>query len=259
MKRINQYQKKLFKIAADKKLWLRVLGEVNDLQVWFIRTREGLKRDCPRLLIVAGFHGEEQAGPLALLKWLEGFDPNLYQHVNLSFIPIINPVGFNACDRYNDKNEKTNCGFCHPEQGDPPSREGVILLKNFPILKASARDGFLSLHEDITSDKYYLYTFERTPEPGPFTYAMRDEIAKFFDVPLDNEIVSTDAMGGKGVLVSNGIVYRLCDGSFEDFCFHEGTVRAVVTETPGQFKLQQRVDAGVAVMNKFIELCAEEK
>jgi hypothetical protein len=254
---INNFNKRLFKVASDKKLWLRVLGEVGGSQIWFIRTREGLKHSIPRLLIVAGFHGEERAGPLALVRWLEEFDPNLYQHVNLSFIPIVNPVGFDLGERYNDKKEKTNCGFCHPEQGDAPSHEGVILIKNSQILKVSARDGFLSLHEDVTSEKYYLYTFERSKEPTQFTYLLRDEIGKFFEVPLDNETVTTDASGGKGVLVQNGIVYRLCDGSFEDWLFHEGTIMAAVTETPGKFKLQRRIDASVALITKFIELSIE--
>lgn len=255
MKSINIFYKRLFKVASDKKLWLRVLGEVGGYQIWYVRTREGLKHSCPRLLIAGGFHGEEKAGPLSIVQWLEEFDPNLFQHVNLSFIPVVNPVGFNLGRRYNDKNEKTNCGFCHPENEDHPSREGIILIKNFPLIKASAKDGFLSLHEDATSEKFYLYTFERTPEPGTFTHSLRDEEAKFFKDPLDGELVTTDACSGKGVLVENGIVYRLCDGSFEDWLFHEGTVRAAVTETPGKFKLKERVNASMALIGKFIELC----
>lgn len=247
--------KKLYRIAAEKKLWLRVLGEVDRYPIWYIRNQDGYT-NRPRLLIVAGFHGEEIAGPLALIRWLEVFDVNLYKKVNLSFIPLINPVGFNKNQRYNDQNEKNNCGFCHPESGDRPSQEGIILLKNSQLLKSSSKHGFLSLHEDILAKKFYLYTFEREAEPTAFTYALRDVLGSFFKESLDGETVTTDAHGGDGVLVKDGIVYKLCDGSLEDWLFHEGAIRAVVTETPGKYPLKIRVDANMALITKFIELSA---
>lgn len=207
---------------------------------------------------MAGFHGEEQSGSLALLKWLEDFDPHLYGHINLSFIPIVNPTGFQLRTRYGESKQKTNCGFCHPENGDQPSQEGVILIKHFQMLKMSAKDGFLSLHEDIDANHFYLYSFERTKEPGPFTIAMRDEEAKFFE-PLTDAFVTTDASGDKEVHVQDGIVYRLCDGSFEDWLFHEGVNRAIVTETPGKLKLDKRIQANLALIERFIHISLELK
>jgi hypothetical protein len=206
--------------------------------------------------MVAGMHGEEIAGPLSIIKWLEEFDPQLFYSFNLSFIPIINPVAYQLGRRYNLKNEKSNCGFYNTKaSGDKPSEEGIILLKNLPLLKACSRDGFLSLHEDITSSKYYVYTFERTDAPGRFTNEMRNTLAGFFTDPLDNELVTVDALGGHGVMVNNGIVYKLEDGSLEHWLFTEGTVRVAVTETPGKFKLNERVKASMALIGKFIELC----
>lgn len=245
--------KKLYRIAAEKKLWLRVLGEVGPYPMWYV-SNHGSHTNHPRLLITAGFHGEEIAGPIALIQWLELFDPNLYKKVNLSFIPIVNPIGFNKRKRYNDKNEKTNCGFCHPESGDRPSQEGIILLKNAQLLRAASRHGFLSLHEDVTTDKFYLYTFEREQEPTNFTYVIRDVLGSFFTTPLHGETVTTDTNGGKSTVVENGIVYKLCDGSFEDFLFHEGTLRAVVTETPGMCSLNTRIRANATIITEFIEL-----
>jgi len=245
--------KRLYRIAAEKKLWLRVLGEVGGFPLWFIRNQDG-NTNHPRLLIVSGFHGEERAGPIALIQWLEAFDPNLYKKVHLSLIPIINPVGFNKNQRYNDEKERTNCGFCHPESGDRPSQEGIILLKNSQLLKNSSKHGFLSLHEDIPSEKFYLYTFERETEYTAFTRELRDTLGSFFKDPLHGETVTTDAHGGDGILVENGIVYKLCDGSFEDWLFHEGTIKAATTETPGKYPLKIRINANMALITKFIEL-----
>ncbi len=247
------FYKKMFNIVAEKKLWLTILG-TTQYPIWFIRNFDN-DRHYPRLLIASGFHGEERAGPLAILQWLEIFDPNLYRKVNLSFIPLVNPVGFNNGKRYNEKNEKTNCGFCHQERGDRPSQEGIILLKNSQLLRGASKHGFLSLHEDIDSSKYYLYTFEREDQPTTWTLGLRDVLGSFFQEPLHEETVTTDAQSDKGVWVENGIVYKLCDGSCEDWLFHEGAIKTMASETPGKFPLKQRIEANVAIMNKFIELC----
>jgi hypothetical protein len=261
MKRIVPYRKQLFTIAADKKLWLRVLGEVGKHQIWLIRTRENVSHGMPRLLIVGGFHGEERGGPLAILKWLSMFDINNLR-ADVSFIPIVNPEGFDEGKRYNSKNEKSNCGFCHPESGDKPSKEGVILMRQMPMLKMLSKDGFMSLHEDVNSKEFYLYTFEHSDEPGKFTEVMKDELKRHFDKALDGEVVSADATNSakdKKVTAKDGVVFKLCDGSFEDWLFHEGVPRCIVTETPGTDKLQDRVDAGVALINRFINISVEMK
>lgn len=260
---MTPYKKKLFKMAVDKKLWLRPLGEVGNHQIWMVRYKDTFRHNYPRLLIVAGFHGEEKAGPLAVQRWLETFDPNLYRYVDVTFVPVVNPEGFDQGKRYGNSKEKTNCGFCHPENGDKPSQEGIILLKNYQLLKNCAKDGFLSLHEDLSETHFYVYGFERLEKPGKFTLGLRNELSKYFKEPLDGELVGNDATRTRAeeeVLAKDGIVWRLCDGSFEDSLFHDGTNRCAVSETPGQeAKLEIRIQAGVAVINKFIELSLECK
>lgn len=262
MKRIVPYRKRLFTLAADKKLWLRVLGEVGNHQIWLVRTRESANHSLPRLLIAGGFHGEERGGPLAILQWLENFDVNALK-ADVSFIPIANPEAFDEGKRYNTKNEKSNCGFCHPESGDKPSKEGVILMRHMPFLKMLAKDGFLSLHEDVGSKEFYLYTFERTDEPTKFTKDLRSELAKHFEKALDGEVIHSDATNqakDKKVMAKDGVVFKLCDGSFEDWLFHEGVPRCAVSETPGSgIELKRRVDAGEAMINKFVQLSIDLK
>jgi len=254
MSRLSHFTSRLLQVSAEKKLWIRVLGHVERHPIWFLRNFDG-NRHGSRLLIIGGFHGEEQAGPFGILSWLEAFDPNLYTKVNLSFIPYVNPVGFNLNQRYNNDGEKSNCGFCHPESGDQPSKEGIILLKNFPLLKTSARQGFLSLHEDVTTTKTYLYSFERTDELSGLTLQLRDTLTQFFPDLLDDEYVVTDARGKERALAKNGIVWRLCDGSFEDYLFHEGTARCFVTETPAKdIPIKKRIEATRSVIDKFTSL-----
>lgn len=264
MAAIRTYYEELFDIAAKNGFWLRILGAVSGHKIWLIRTRDYYVPDYehtdPRLLIVAGFHGEEVAGPLAILKWLKTHDENVWKKIDLSFIPIVNPYGFAKGTRYGESGKKTNAGFCHTKELEgEPSPEGQILIDSISIIRPLAQDGFLSLHEDKSERGYYLYTFEHGPEPGKFTQGLKREIGKHFHRPVDGIRVFTDAQKEYGPMVKDGLIYRLCDGTFEDWLFHLGVPRCAVTETPGKYRLARRVEAGVAIIDKFIQLCEELK
>ncbi len=256
MAAIHKFNRMLFKVAADKGFWLRPLGELDGYEMWLVRTREiySFDHQDPRVLIVSGFHGEEVAGPWAILKWITDCDKKWLEKIDLSFIPIVNSYGFARRKRYGSQGIKTNSGFFHNEQtNESPSPEGQVLINHIDFLRPLAQDGFLSLHEDVTTKAYYVYTFEHGTKPGKFTYSLRRELGKYFPKRLDGVAVYADANNGNP-LVKNGLVYKLCDGSFEDWLFHLGVPKVAVTETPGKYKLQRRVIAGVGVIQKFLEL-----
>jgi len=254
MAAIRDYTKRMITVCGKKRFWLCNLGEVDGFPTWLIRTRPFVRHRLPKMLVVAGFHGEERAGPYTVLKWLESDNFDILKHVDISFLPLVNPVGFKNNTRYTDLGMKNNQGFCHPESNEKPSREGLILKNNIDLIKPLAEDGYLSLHEDNLVKGYYLYTFEKSKDPGPFSFGLRSELGKFFRKRLHNEVVEADSTNHTGPVVMDGIVYCFCDGSFDDWMFHLGVPRVAVTETPAKFKMKRRIDAGVAVINKFIDL-----
>jgi hypothetical protein len=265
---LAQYNKELLEVAAEKGFWLRILGSIGGYKIWLIRTRDYYVPDYTRkelrLLIAAGFHGEEPAGPWAILEWLKRCDTHLLTQIDLSFIPMVNPYGFKGSTsrktvRYGPSGMKTNTGFCHTvETGEEPSPEGQILLDHINLIRPLAQNGFLSLHEDKTERSFYLYTFEHGDEPGSFTEGLKKELKSHFPKYLDEVKVLTDADQGNSPVAKKGVIFRLCDGSFEDWMFHLGVERCATTETPGRYRLKRRIDAGVAVIDKFISLCQEE-
>lgn len=251
--KFERYTKKLFSVASRKGLWLRPLGELErGRYIWLVskRNHNGSK---PNLLIASGFHGEEPAGPWAILKWIETCDLKVLNEVNISFLPIVNPTGFNIGQRKNKWGEKINQGFCHPEKNEPLSREGKILLENSETLCEFARDGFLSLHEDTTTKKFYVY--DHSANAGDFGRFIRDEEDKYFDRLEDGTKVNEEE--DEEAFVKDGLIVGLHDGSFDDFLFHKGIPHVIVTETPGKFPLHRRVKAGLILINKFIDLSLE--
>lgn len=262
MAAIRTYTKQLFKIAAEKRLWLRILGEIEGEPMWLIRSRETRDHNDPKFLILSGFHGEEKAGPFAVLKWLTNCDPALFKKVDLSFLPIVNPIGFKKGVRYSIPGERNNQGFCHPESGEKRSREGDILYNNIDLLLLLAKDGYLSLHEDALVKEYYVYTFEKRRRAA-LTSGLLNTLGKHFNKPLDG-VPTTAGMTAEqisashevGVMVTKGWVNhrKLHDGSLEDYLYHAQVPRIAVSETPGLFTLKRRVNAGKEVIDKFIEL-----
>lgn len=266
MAAIRSYTKQLFQIAAEKRLWLLPLGQIEDEIIWLVRSRENTDHADPKMLIIAGFHGEEQAGPWAILKWLRACDVSTFRKVDLSFIPIVNPIGFKKNQRYSIPGEKNNQGFCHPEganackPGEKRSREGEILYNHLDMLLPLAKDGYLTLHEDKLVKEYYVYTFER--RQTAFTKGLKDVLEKYFRTPLDG--LTTNGLtpdqletyiGETGIMVKGGWVShrQLHDGSLEDFLFHANIPRIAVTETPGKYELKRRVAAGINIIDRYVD------
>jgi hypothetical protein len=234
--------------GARRGLVPETLGTVGDDPLLLLRPAGPLLGT--RLLLAAGFHGEEPGGCWGLLGFLRGGDAGLFERASLSLLPAVNPTGLRRGRRVNDWGENSNRGFCHVEPGDdPPSREGRILLEHLPALKELGRDGFLSLHEDEDYEEFYLYTFEDRGAPGPFSLALREaERAHFRQVP--------DGRIDEGQ-VRDGILFRECDGSFEDRLFHEGVPRTACTETPGRLALARRIAANAAIADAFVRFHLE--
>jgi len=258
---MGTYNKRLLACTSHKRLWITSLGLVKNWPIWLVRTSMKYDKKKPHVLIAAGFHGEEKAGPLAIMKWLES--KSWSHRIDMSFLPVVNPTGFDIGQRYNYLNQITNTGFCHTKElGDTPSMEGQTLLAyEEHIIKRLARDGFLSLHEDIATQEFYVYSYEPGLEPSPFALAIRDVEDRFFKRYEDGNGVITD---GSSVLypergvVKEAMVHNFCDGSYEDFRMHQGCPHSLATETPGKLPISKRVGANIAIMDTFIELTLKE-
>lgn len=233
----------MYQLASKRGFLVQKLGVVEKDPILLLTLKQFVKG--PNLLIAAGFHGEEPAGCGGVLRFLETAPQELINRANLSFLPLVNPTGFRFGIRVNYWGEDPNRGFCHTKSGRPePSKEGLILMKHLSILRSLAKDGFLSLHEDVEQSQFYIYTFENANAPGPFSETLRSEEAKFFS-PYPDGIL-------EGGLVRNGIIFRHCNSSFEDLLFHEGVHRTACTETPGLFDINKRVEVNARIIATFV-------
>lgn len=228
--------------ARRRELLVETLGEVGGFPILLLRAAPRQPR--PRLLIGAGFHGDEPAGSWGALRFLEEADPQLFESVELSMLPVVNPTGIRANRRVNDWGQNPNAGYFHPKPDSPgPSLEGQLLLANLERLSELAADGFLTLHEDPEQRNYYVYTGETTAAPGRFSQAMAAVGERFFSLAPDGPLEGTQVQGG--------VIFNFCTDSFDDAIFHRGSRRFACTETPGLLDFELRLRANAAIIEEF--------
>jgi len=109
----------------------------------------------PRVYVSAGIHGDEPAGPLALLELLKAGFFGVECHWLLS--PALNPDGLAAGSRGNRAGRDLNRDYW--QRRTPEVRAHAAWLEGQP-----APDLFLSLHEDWEVAGFYFYEINLGPD-----------------------------------------------------------------------------------------------
>lgn len=240
------------------------------------RVREGGK-DYPlvsletpgkkRLLLTAGFHGEEPAGPLTLARHLKKIVAHAEKHgVGLTIFPCINPSGFELGTRYNASGEKPNNDFLRYEltPGEwvgelPPGHSEFLRWKLYDggpketrlvrqeIARRPPPHAALDLHQDHYCPGVFTYAYVFGPseayQPLVSAASLHMEIGRSRAV---DEVNHTDADG----------LIRYHDGSVTDLCFRRGTHYTAALETTTASPMPSCEKTNLVWIKGFIELAA---
>lgn len=119
------------------------------LQAW---ERPG---DGPRVYLSSGIHGDEPAGPLALLDLMAGaFFP---ENIHWLLCPALNPTGLAAGTRDNADGIDLNRDYLQIRTREVAAHYEWLSQRPPPDL-------FLSLHEDWETHGFYLYEINLGPD-----------------------------------------------------------------------------------------------
>lgn len=134
-----------FALAAEAAGFSRVLLAETDagpLTAW-LRPDAG-----PRVYLSAGMHGDEPAGPLAMLRLMEDgfFKPG----IDWAICPALNPTGLAAATRENAAGTDMNRDYWLRSTAEVKAHAAWLESQPLPGL-------FLSLHEDWESNGFYFY------------------------------------------------------------------------------------------------------
>ena len=196
------------------------------------------------ILLSAGTHGDEPAGPLAVLDFLERRPADLPSGLDLTVFPCLNPHGYIHDTRENGDGVDINRSF-----EDDSTPEAVLLKK---LLSDQRFDLFIEFHEDWEFPGYYLFECVRGSSLGS-RIVSRVEAAgmpiydkpSIDDVPVHHGVATaTDEL-----LATHEIGYK----PLPLWLFRGHTDHVITSETPSQRNLNERVAAHVTALAVALE------
>lgn len=145
-------EKRIRDIAKRLKWRRRVLARVEGKAIYLLDNfhEPGAR---PRLLLSAGIHGDEPAGPEAVLSWLES-RPALLKQFHFLIMPCLNPWGVMQNSRADAQGRDLNRMF-HNERIEEIRAYRKEVERSGPFNLA------ITFHEDYDGQGMYLYELKR--------------------------------------------------------------------------------------------------
>ena len=151
-----------------------------------IFSRRPDRPSSPRVYISTGVHGDEPAGPLAILDLLETeqFSPD----IDWTLFPMLNPAGLRLNQRENHQGIDLN--------RDYKTRESKEVQAHTDYIEESEPwDLALSVHEDWESEGFYLYDLPTELTTG-WSRTVIENVGRVCPIDFGNEIDEMKAQGG---------------------------------------------------------------
>lgn len=207
----------------------------------FTRHASRITHDLPRIYISTGIHGDEPAGPLAVLQllrenaWPDGLD--------LWLCPCLNPAGFTLNRRGNGQGLDLNRQYLAPEAEETAAH--IHWLKRQPSF-----DLCLCLHEDWESDGFYLY--EQNPDQQPsLAETMVTRVSEV--CPIDRSEVIEGRPAHNGIIRPNIDPRTRPQWPEAFFLITHKTRLSYTLEAPSDFPVAARVAALTVAVNTAVE------
>lgn len=227
-------------VARAAGLRLESFASAGKLPICLLRTAAG--KDPSTIHLSAGIHGDEPAGPAALLAWAQKNAAQLRTHRFLIF-PCLNPWGLLNNSRYDAQGCDLNRTFAdkHPPT---PVRELLQVIKGERFALS------LTLHEDYDATGFYVYEVMRR---APFWGEKLLRQARLH-IAIDSR-ATIDRRRARAGLVRRQFKPERFPAMPESIYLHRRhSYRTFTMETPSEFGLEQRIAAHVAVIEECVRL-----
>ncbi len=202
-----------------------------------------LRRVCltpkAHMYISAGIHGDEPAGPLALLRMLK--QNSLPADMTLTVFPLLNPRGMASCKRLSAEGLDLNRDY-----GSFQSME-TRLHRNW-LQKAGLRfDLCIHLHEDWEATGYYLYELNPDREQS-IAPELLEAVKPIIGIDPAEHIDGHPSAGG--LIRPQDTGSRLRNGEQPEalYMLNRYTRHSYTLEAPSNMDLSQRIAAHEAAL-----------
>jgi len=199
-----------------------------------------VSKPSKRIYISTGIHGDEPAGPMAVLQLLrENAWP---ESCEIWLCPCLNPTGFPRTTRENSEGVDLNRDYRHRETAE--IRAHTDWLASIPSF-----DLGIHLHEDWESKGFYLFELN----PKSLTAASQcvvDAVKKVCPIDESSEIEDFPANGG--IIRPNVNPSKRSDWPEAFFMVQEKTNISYTLESPSDFPLPIRILALKVAVNHLV-------
>ena len=232
------------RVARAAGLKFEAFAEAGDYPVYSLETRGDGR---PAILISAGIHGDEPAGPTALLQWAERHLAGIARDPAtrpLLILPCLNPWGLVNNQRADSEGRDLNRLF---------NRSGFSPIHELKLLLAKRRFGLcLSLHEDYDGRGIYLYEINR--RPPDMGLALLEAASAALPVDPRGSIDGRPFREGRALRRANLQRFPLHPEAIYLYLHHGDHM--ITFETPSEFGLKKRVEAHVLLIEESVRrLC----
>ena len=198
-------------------------------------------RACRSVYISAEIHGDEPAGPLAVLRLLQ--ENSLPAWLNLWVCPCLNPTGFALNRRENGDGLDLNRQYLDP--GAEEVIAHVRWLHSVPDF-----DLCLCLHEDWESHGFYIYELNPDGRPSVADHVV-DRVSRVCPIDRSERIEGRPAYGG--VIRPDTEVLSRPQWPEAFYLLSHKTRLSYTLEAPSDFPLSTRVAALVEAVKAAVE------
>ena len=200
--------------------------------------------DAPSIYISTGVHGDEPAGPMALLELLrrKAFPDS----ANYTFVPMVNPTGLVAGTRENADGIDLNRDYgLSPVSEETRSQLEWIGQRQFDLT--------LCLHEDYDGQGFYVYSHEDPSDPNDYAGLAIEAAAPFTGIDPREEIDEMPARDGR-MFPPEDVMDRSRNDLPEALrlLFHHGATVSITTETPSCQPIIGRIEAQCAAVQAIL-------
>ena len=195
------------------------------------------------LYLSAGIHGDEPAGPEALVRWAETHLPTLARaepRLPLFILPCLNPWGLVNNRRSDARGHDLNRAF-HRRIAPVPQLKKLLAGRRFVL--------GVALHEDYDANGVYLYEIDDRP-PGWGRRLLRACSSRAMPIETRRRIEDFPFKNG---LLSRRIPLEDVTIYPEALCLYPQHARRFLTfETPSEFSLADRVQAHILLIEECV-------
>jgi murein peptide amidase A len=192
----------------------------------------------PRIYLSAGIHGDEPAGPLALLELMrQGF---FAADVHWLISPALNPDGLARAQRENAAGIDLNRDYLHARSEEVQAHLAWLAARPAPAL-------LISLHEDWETTGFYLYEINLKPDQPQRARQIIGAAAPWFEAEAGPEIDGHTSR-------ESGWIYHAAEPDLAEewpeaiHLAHLGCPVSFTFETPSTAALTARVAAQMAAI-----------